>query len=184
MKSPPPELFTKYKVKIKKLQDSGFSRTVPESNKNNGWYLTAFHPQKPGDVRVVKDGAAKFGGTSLNDQLLQGPDVNNALIGVLTHFREGEIAVVTDVEGMFHQVKVAPQHTKYLKFLWFKDNIDGPIEEREMMVHIFGARPSPTVVNFTLQKTAEDNKEDYSAEVVKTVSDNFYVDDMWHQKML
>ena len=86
-----PELLLNYRAKIKKLQDSGFSRTVLESDKNSGWYLPhfpAFHPQKPGDVRVVKDGAAMFGGTSLNDQLLQGPDVNNTLVGVLTPEKE------------------------------------------------------------------------------------------------
>jgi hypothetical protein len=61
-------------------------------------------------VRVGKDGAACFGGTSLNDQLLQGPDINNMLVGVLTRLREGEIEVVADIEVMFHQARVAPQH--------------------------------------------------------------------------
>ena len=168
-----PELFEKYTAKIRKLQDSGYSRTVVDPEKDKGWFLPhfpAFHPQKPGDVRVVKDGAARFGGTSLNDQLLQGPDVNNTLVGVLTRFREGEIGVVADVEGMFHQVKVAPHHTKYLKFLWFQnDNLNGPIEVREMLVNIFGARPSPTISNVTFRKTAEDNRNDYSVEVVKAV---------------
>jgi hypothetical protein len=59
-------------------------------------------------VRVVKDDAARFGGTSLNDQLLQEPDINNTLVGVLTRFREGEIAVVADIEGMIYQARVAP----------------------------------------------------------------------------
>jgi hypothetical protein len=98
-----PELFRKYTAKIRKLQDSGFNKTIETSDKRSGWFLPhfpAFHPQKPDDVRVVKDGAARFGGTSLNDQLLQGPDINNMLVRVLTCFREGKIAVVADVEGM------------------------------------------------------------------------------------
>jgi hypothetical protein len=91
-------------------------------------------------VRVVKDGAARFGETSLNDQLLQRPDINNTLVGVLTCFREGKIAVVADIEGMFHQARVAPQHTKYLCFLWFQnDNLNGPVEEREKLVRPYGA---------------------------------------------
>jgi hypothetical protein len=105
---------------ICKLQNSGFSRTLVDTDKDSGWFLPhflAFHSQKPDDVRVVKHGAAHFGGTSLNDRL-QGPDVNNTLVGVLTRFREGKIGIVADVEGMFHKVNVAPQHTKYLKFLW------------------------------------------------------------------
>jgi hypothetical protein len=142
-----PELFNKYTAKICKLQDSGFSRTIETSDKRSGWFLPfpAFHPQKPDDVKVVKDGAARFVGTSLNDQLPQGPDINNTLVGVLTRFREDKISVVADIEGMFHQVRVAPQHTKYLHTfntfnLWFQnDNLNELVEEREKLVHPFGA---------------------------------------------
>ena len=59
------------------------------------WYLPhhpVFHPQKPDKVRVVFDCSAKHGNSSLNDQLLQGPDLTNSLVGVLTRFREEPIA--------------------------------------------------------------------------------------------
>ena len=47
---------------------------------------------------MVFDAAAKFHGTSLNDQLLQGPDYINNLAGVLMRFRQEEVALVADIE--------------------------------------------------------------------------------------
>ncbi|XP_033109309.1 uncharacterized protein LOC117110659 [Anneissia japonica] len=47
-----------------------------------------------------------------------------------------------------------------------------------MKVYIFGATCIPSCTNFTLKKTAEDNKHDYSPEVIDTVKKNFYVDDL------
>lgn len=46
-----------------------------------------------------------------------------------------------------------------------------------MIVHIFGAVSSPSCATFALLKTAEDNQNEYPAEVVDTVRENFYVDD-------
>ena len=77
-----------------------------------------FHPRKPGKVRVVFDCAAKFLGVSLNDMLLQGPDLNSNLIGVLMHFWEERVAIVPDIESMFHQVRVDPEDCDALRFLW------------------------------------------------------------------
>ena len=73
------------------------------------WYLPhhpVFHPQKPDKVRVVFDCSAKHHDTSLNDQLLQGPDLTNTLVGVLTRFREEPVALIADIEAMFYQVRV------------------------------------------------------------------------------
>lgn len=74
------------------------------------WYLP-HHPvisdKKPGKVRVVFDCGAKQAGVSLNDLLLQGPDITNSLVGVL-RFREEKVAVTADIEGMYLQV-VVPQ---------------------------------------------------------------------------
>lgn len=77
------------------------------------WYLPhhpVTHPQKPEKVRVVYDWVVSYGRTSLNQQLLQGLDQTNHLIGVLIRFREEPIAMFADVEAMFLQVLVEPRN--------------------------------------------------------------------------
>ena len=145
------------------------------------WYIPhhpVLHPQKPGKVRVVFDCAARFQGTSLNEQLLSGPDLTNNLLGVLIRFREAPVALVADIEGMFHQVYVTPSDRNYLRFLWWPQ-VDFTQEAAEyyMNVHLFGATSSPSCATFCLKRLGEDHQADYDDSVIKTLNRNFYVDD-------
>ena len=45
-----------------------------------------------------------------------------------------------------------------------------------MRVHIFGAVSSPACANLALHKTAEDNQEKFGYEALKSVKEDFYVD--------
>lgn len=136
------------------------------------------HPAKLGKVRVVFDCSAKYGDKSLNDQLLQGLDLTNSLVGVLTRFRQDPVAFMSDVEAMFHQVHVSPEDRSALRFLWWPDgNMDLKPEELMMSVHLFGAVSSTSCANFALKKTAADNRDQFSHEAIKTIERNFYVDD-------
>lgn len=117
-------------------------------------------------------------GTSLNDQLLSGPDLTNSLVGVLLRFRQEPIAMMSDVEQMFHQVYVDPKGRDVFRFLWWPNgDIEAKAEEFQMQVHLFGATSSPSCANFSLRRTAEDNRKDFDLEVTETVNRNFYVDD-------
>ena len=93
----------------------GHARKVPDGQIDpNGkplWYLPhhpVIHRHKLDKVRVVFDCAARFGDTSLTDQMFQGPDLTSNLTGVLLRFQQEPIAFMADVEQMFHQVHVAP----------------------------------------------------------------------------
>ena len=69
------------------------------------WYLPHYSVlNKPGKTQVVFDCAANHKGTSLNDQLLTGPDLTNSIIGVLMRFHEEQVALSADIEYMFHQI--------------------------------------------------------------------------------
>ena len=171
----------KYRAAIEDCVVKGYARRLSKEEaaavSNITWYIphhAVTNPNKPGKVRVVFYAAAKYNDTSLNDQLLQGPCFTNDLIGVLIPFREEVVAFSADVEGMFYQTSVTPSDTDALRFLWWP----GSIKEYKMLVHFCGAKSSPCCANKALNKTAQDNEDNYPQEVVQTVCRNFYVDDV------
>ena len=180
-----PALFKKYKSTVEDCISRGHARRVPDDHvyvdDKPLWYLPhhpVFHPQKPGKVRVVFDCAARFRDTSLNDQLLQGPDLTNNLAGVLLRFRQEPVALMSDIEQMFHQVLVAPDDCHALRFLWWENgNPANNLVDHQMLVHLFGAKSSPCCASFALRKTALDNQSEFDVQTVDTVNRNFYVDD-------
>ena len=124
-------------------------------------------------VRVVFDCAAKYQGTSLNDQTLQGPNLTNSLTGVLIRFREEQIGLMVDIEAMFHQVRVALRDVNALRFLFFPQNDLTKSHKNSKFVHLYDGRWSPGVSSFALRQTADDNKDLFDDETVKTVHRNF-----------
>ncbi|KAK7945396.1 hypothetical protein WMY93_001124 [Mugilogobius chulae] len=161
----------------------GDAEKVPEDEISNqpAWYIShhgIYHPQKPNKIRVVFDASAKFQDTSLNEHLLTGPDLTNTLVGVLCRFRKGQVAIMCDVERMFHQFHVAPQDQDYLRFLWWEDgNMEQPPSVFRMKVHLFGAASSPGCANFGLKHLATQGASKFSQAAVKFIQRNFYVDD-------
>ncbi|XP_068676335.1 uncharacterized protein [Montipora foliosa] len=179
------ELELKYRAVIEDCVAKGYARKLTKDElgtiSDTTWYLPhnpVTNPNKPGKVRVVFDVAARFGGTSLNEQLVRGPTLTNDLTGVLVRFREDEIAFSADIESMFYQTYVTPRDTDSLRFLWWPGSVDNPPDDYKMLVHIFGAKSSPCCANKALNLTAQDNEETYSPEVIKAVHRNFYVDDV------
>ena len=115
-------LQTRYKQEMDKLFERGHAEKTndPVGTPGLTWYIphhAVTNINRPYKLRVVYDCAAEYQRTSLNKKVLQGPDLMNKLIGVLLRFREGKYAMMADVEAMFYQVKVSPQHRDALRFL-------------------------------------------------------------------
>nr|XP_061785759.1 uncharacterized protein LOC133576497 [Nerophis lumbriciformis] len=165
--------------------NKGYAEQVPQHQlkprEGGVWYIPhhgVYHPRK-GKLRVVFDCGAEFKGVSLNSQLLQGPNLTNSLVGVLLRFRQEFVAVMADIEAMFHQVKVAEEHRDFLRFLWWPEgDLKQDLVEHRMCVHLFGAVSSPSCSCFALRKTANDNKHSFPEEVIDTINRNFYMDDL------
>ena len=166
---------------IQDLLRKGYAKRSHDSG-GRVWYVPhhgVYHPKKPDKIRVVFDCSSQHNGVSLNKFLLQGPDLTNSLVGVLIRFRQERVAVMADIEAMFHQVKVPENYQDYLRFLWWPDG-DTSLEPQDyqMTVHLFGATSSPSCANFALRRTAVDNKDRFGEDACSTLQRNFYVDDM------
>ncbi|XP_070182296.1 uncharacterized protein [Littorina saxatilis] len=165
------------------LIEQGEAEKVPQEELHSAgskWYIPhhgVYHPEKPNKVRVVFDCSARYHGTSLNDHLLQGPDLINPLVGVLSRFRKGSIAFTCDVQKMYYQFRVPKEQQDYLRFLWWEGgDLSKPPVDYRMKVHLFGATSSPGCANFGLKQIGRDYR--YLSETAADFLDrNFYVDD-------
>ena len=176
-----PDLKQRYTAAINDYIIKGYAKIEESTTGDKTWYLPhhlVINPHKPGKVRAVFDAASKYKNTSLNDQLLVGPDLINSLVRILIRYRQEPVALIADIEAMFHQVKVRPEDCDALRFLWWDGDVEEPTVAFKMLVHIFGAKSSPCCANKALLQTADDNELKYGREVADVVRRNFYMDDL------
>ena len=179
------DLKTKYTDGINELLAKGYATKIAakDIDRSDGkvWYLPhhpVINPNKD-KLRIVFDCAAKYSGYSLNDKVLQGPDLTNRLVGVLLRFRMRPVCVMADIEAMFYQCRVSRQHQDVLRFLWHENGDSSqPAAEYRLLVHVFGGTWSPSAANYALHKTAADHGHDYSEVTQRVLERDFYVDDL------
>lgn len=172
---------TDYVKYMKDIIERGDVKEVrTEGTNGEKWYIPhhgVYHPKKPDKLRVVSDCSAKYKGSSLNEHLLLGPDMINNLTGVLIRFRQHHVALMCDIEKMFHQFHVSEIDRDYLRFLWWKNgNTDTPAQEFRMKVHLFGAVSSPACANYGLKQLAKEHSHTHPAGS-QFIARDFYVDD-------
>ncbi|XP_041372869.1 uncharacterized protein LOC121386135 [Gigantopelta aegis] len=163
---------------IRKLLKNGHAELAPKLTENREcWYLPVFgvyHPHKPGQIRCVFDPSSKFKERSLNSVLLQGPDLTNSLLGILLRFRRESVPIVADIQHMFYSFRVHEDHRDVLRFLWHaENNLEKPLVEYRMCVHVFGNSPSPAIATYGLRKSVRKLDED----IENFVNRDFYVND-------
>ncbi|XP_030585762.1 uncharacterized protein LOC115780619 [Archocentrus centrarchus] len=177
------QYYQDYKTFMEETITHGDAEKVPDADlhKHPVWYIPhhgVYHPQKPGKIRIVFDCSARSQGTSLNDHLLTGPELTNSLVGVLCRFRKGKIAIMCDIERMFHQFHVKTEDQDYLRFLWWENgDLESEPSVYRMKVHLFGAASSPGCANYGLKHLAAISRENFSKKSVSFIERNFYVDD-------
>ena len=162
------------------IENGEAEKVVSEPAFGSSWYIPhhgVYSNQKPDKIRVVFDCSARYGGTCLNEHLLTGPDLTNGLAGVLLRFRQHPVALMCDIQRMFHRFRVHPDDRDFLRFLWWEhgDTRQEPTEYR-MKVHLFGAASSPGCANYGLRHLARQHEAEFPR-ASRFIERNFYVDD-------
>ena len=88
-----------------------------------------------------------------------------------------KIALVADLETMFHQVQVPKSDMVYLIFLWAEDHFKSQrIDTFQMTVLIFGATDS-AFANYALTSVGKPRRE-FSSATVETILKSIYEDNL------
>ncbi|XP_053698719.1 uncharacterized protein LOC128745665 [Sabethes cyaneus] len=157
-----PELKENLHRQIREYEAKGYAHKaaaaeLESANHRRKWYLpvgAVTNPKKPGKTRIVWDAAAKVKGVSLNSTLLKGPDQLSSLPGVLLRFRLYRVAISSDVQEMFHQIRIRNADKISQLFLWRSDPSEKPAVYM-MDVAIFGSTSSPASAQFVKNRNAE-----------------------------
>ncbi|XP_065177328.1 uncharacterized protein LOC135807825 [Sycon ciliatum] len=147
---------------------------------NDQWYLPHFpvvrSDKSTSKVRIVFDGAARWDGHSINDEMFTGPALQNDMTSVLIRFSLEPVALVGDVSEMFLQVKLAERDQRYHRFLWYDDN--GQVQVYQFTRVLFGAKASPYLAGRAVKEVIKHHGDEYDSDVVQCLSKDLYVDDM------
>ena len=174
-----------YDMIIKEQLDLGFIEEVEVDslNINNCHYLTHRGVYKEDSattkLRIVYNCSQKdCNHTSLNDCLIEGPNLVSDLVQILLRFRLEDFALQSDISKAFLRVNLKLEYDKnHLRFLWFKDPSDpskGMVTYRFKVV-LFGANCSPCLLHLTIQNHL-DRYPDSS--IIDFLKQSFYVDNL------
>ena len=174
-----------YSAEICRMLDAGTARRVTkqelETYKGPKHFLT-HHPiwkleSKSTPCRVVFNSSAKYKGKSMNDHLAKGPSLLISSPGVLVRWRTGRIGFAGDIAKMFHSIDIPIEDQMLHLFLWQEGDGEGEPDIFAITTVNMGDRPSATIAQAALKKTAEKESVKYPEESA-IVCDSTYMDDI------
>ena len=119
----------------------------PENIRHNSYFLPHHGVLKESStttkLRVVFDGSCHLNNyKSLNEELCPGPALQNDLPGIITQWRRHRIAFSADIEKMFRQIDVYPEHRKFQQILW-RHELNDEISIYELNTVTYGTTSAP-----------------------------------------
>ena len=96
--------------------------------------------------------------------------LTNKFTGILLRFRQEQIGLKCDIQGIFHQIRVNPEHRELLRFLWWDgNNLSKNPTDYCMTIHLFGATSSPSCAKFALKKNVDDYEEEFGKQAANFI---------------
>ncbi|CAK9799110.1 hypothetical protein ANTPLA_LOCUS1901 [Anthophora plagiata] len=174
-------LLAGYREFLRDYEELGHMSQVSESEITEGFYLPHHAVIKESSettrIRVVFDASARTStGISLNDTLLNGPNLQDSLYKLLLRFRSYSYVLTADIEKMFRQIRVHPNDRIYQRILW-RDSRDKPIKTFQLNTVTYGTTAAPFLAVRCLQQLADDERDKFPV-AAAIFKNDFYMDDL------
>ena len=174
-----------YNQQIQDMKTRGAAREVTDQElvKYVGpkFYIAHHAVFKPSSkstpCRIVFNSSLQHLGHSLNEYLAKGPSLLNNLLGILLRFREGRFAFIGDISKMFHSIDIGLKDQMTHLYLCRDCNLELEPKTFAMTVVNMGDRPSATIAQVALRKTAHEFSESHPT-AANIIRDNSYMDDI------
>ena len=176
-----PELEEQYTKFMNEYESLGHMSKLAEAEENNGYFIPHHAVRKESStttkLRVVFDASAMTtNGSSLNNEMLVGPKLQDDIQPLLIRFRCPKIAFTGDIQKMYRQILIHPDDCKYQKILWREDT-DHHLKTYELKTVTYGTAAAPYIATKCLQQLAEYEKSEFPV-AAKLTKRDFYMDDL------
>ncbi|VDK46105.1 unnamed protein product, partial [Cylicostephanus goldi] len=183
------EILQAYDNTFKDQLEKGVIEEVPPEEPNEGQIIHYLPHQavitplkETTKIRIVFDASAHYRNCPcLNDVLHQGPLILPNLTGVILRFRFHKIAVMSDIEKAFLQVRLQEKDRDATRCIWVRNIAQPPTEENLVIYRFtrvtFGLNASPFLLSATIDYHLENtaSKDDMTEEI----RNNLYVDNLF-----
>lgn len=161
-----PELLEAYNNNFMELIKEGYVRSASERDMKTKWPNIWYLPMSlvvnsnkfPIKTRNVYDASARYQGTSLNDNLLMGPNLLVNILKPLMRLRMYKYAISGDVKSMFHRIRICERDQQVQRILW-RQNLNEEMQCFIQQSMLFGPKCSP-----------------FSSQIVKNITADKYMD--------
>jgi hypothetical protein len=169
---------------FKKWLSEGYVRPASTCDLEGGWTNISYLPMTltcnsnkvPPKFRNVFDASARYCGSSLNENLLKGPDLLVDLVKPLLSMRENKIAFTADIKNMYMQMKMCERDQQVQRVIW-RESMNDDFRVFVFQSMLFGPTSSPFTSQWVKNETA-DRFMGIFPEAAETIKSKMYMDDL------